>query len=721
MNLGAVFSSTCNALDHSESNHTLLRVHDFQNQLLFLVDCGAMLSILPKTLFVPEIQSSGTLRAANGSEIEIVGKKELLLDISLGRTFVHTFLVGDVHEPIIGADFLGFNRILVSMSRGALLLESTLSFFNHNKEDIKPDYLLELEPDTTDSEAKRDNVVFGYDISSLDSDLQRIIHKYPRVLDVTVFKDPPKHDFRMKIELDTKKPIFSKPRTLPAALELHAMKIVDELQSLGVMKSGSSEYNTNSFVITKSDNSITNPSYRLINDFRPLNAHMLPSHFPLPYVSSLYPRVEGKTIFSRIDFKSAFYSLPLDPDSVKYTTVSVGHRGTFQFLKAPLGLKTSANCFQEFVSTVFRGCDSFFFIFIDDGILFSSSREEHLVHLEIIFKRVFDYGLVLNLKKCDFFVTDLVFLGVRLTVKGILPLTKRVQAIKDISLPLRQKALRSWCGIVAFNRKWLPKAAEIMGPIYDLLEKRGNKPIKWNDKAKEAFETIKLALCDETLLVHPIKGADLQLYSDASNYACGATLRQVFNGECTTIGYFSKRFTPVQQKYSTFTLELLGAKLAITHFAFYLKGRAFTLFLDCKAIVMAVKKKAFENLSNMDFRLIRSIIENTSDVRHISGEINEIPDALSRPEINSMTENISQVIKSFSYEDIADKQTDDFIRRIKSMKNSSLKIEQRVLPDSGKVIFGDASVFSKFRPIVPDCLRFRVFQLYHSLYYYFKS
>ena len=212
MNLGAVFSSTCTALDHSESNHTLLRVRDFQNELLFLVDCGAMLSILPKTLFVPEIQSSGTLRAANGSEIEIVGKKELLLDISLGRTFVHTFLVGDVHEPIIGADFLGFNRILVSMSRGALLLESTLSFFNHNKEDIKPDYLLELEPDTADSNAKRDNVVFGYDISSLDSDLQRIIHKYPRVLDVTVFKDPPKHDFRMKIELDTKKPIFSKPR-----------------------------------------------------------------------------------------------------------------------------------------------------------------------------------------------------------------------------------------------------------------------------------------------------------------------------------------------------------------------------------------------------------------------------------------------------------------------------------------------------------------------------
>lgn len=61
-----------------------------------------------------------TLSAANKSSISTYGSTLVDLDIGLRRTFTHPFVIADVSNAIIGADFLATHNILVDLARRRL-------------------------------------------------------------------------------------------------------------------------------------------------------------------------------------------------------------------------------------------------------------------------------------------------------------------------------------------------------------------------------------------------------------------------------------------------------------------------------------------------------------------------------------------------------------------------------------------------------------------------
>ncbi|GBN98322.1 hypothetical protein AVEN_241729-1 [Araneus ventricosus] len=93
-----------------------------------------------------------------------------------------------------------------------------------------------------------------------------------------------------------------------------------------------------------------------------------------------------------------------------------------------------------------------------------------------------------------------------------------------------------------FYRCFIPKAAHILAPIVQFLEGHTNKKksrssvrksfeqLKWNENAEQAFLAAKNAIAEATLLRHPIPGAQLSLWVDASDVAIGGTLSQLSQG-----------------------------------------------------------------------------------------------------------------------------------------------------------------------------------------------
>jgi hypothetical protein len=65
----------------------------------------------------------------------------------------------------------------------------------------------------------------------------------------------------------------------------------------------------------------------------------------------------------------------------------------------PYGLRNAGNTFQRMMDRVLAGLD-FCFWYLDDIIVASSSRQEHLGHLQQLLQRLQDHGLVINLEKC---------------------------------------------------------------------------------------------------------------------------------------------------------------------------------------------------------------------------------------------------------------------------------------------------------------------------------
>ena len=136
-----------------------------------------------------------------------------------------------------------------------------------------------------------------------------------------------------------------------------------------------------------------------------------------------------------------------------------------------------------------------------------------------------------------------------------------MQAIRDFSLPRTQRKLREFLGMVNFYHRFVPSCAQTLQPLHDLLKTapKGTAPLTWTEASTVTFQSMKDALANATLLVHPQLEAPTCILTDASSSAVGAVLQQQIDTTWCPLAYFSWKLTPAQQKYSTFDRELLAS------------------------------------------------------------------------------------------------------------------------------------------------------------------
>ena len=157
--------------------------------------------------------------------------------------------------------------------------------------------------------------------------------------------------------------------------------------------------------------------------------------------------------------------------------------------------------------------------------------------------------------------------------------------------------------------------------------------LEWLPEHVQAFAESKARLASSVPLAHPDPGAVVALTTDASDVAVGAVLSQ--GPDQAPLGFFSKKLSPAERKYSAFDKELLAIYLSIKHFRPYLDGRHFPVFTDHKPLCGAIKSSA--ERSPRQTRHLSFISEFSTDLRHLSGSDNVVADALSRPSDGAIT------------------------------------------------------------------------------------
>ncbi|GFV38993.1 hypothetical protein TNCV_965591 [Trichonephila clavipes] len=206
--------------------------------------------------------------------------------------------------------------------------------------------------------------------------------------------------------------------------------------------------------------------------------------------------------------------------------------GLYEYTHLCFGLVNAPQTFMRFMHEVLRGLP-FCFVYFDDILCYSENAEEHRSHLRTIFQRLSSYGL--NISKCVFGVTELIFLGHLITPDCIKPLPDKVQAVLDYKQPETVGCLRKVLGLLNFYRRFLPKAAEQQYLLSEFLKgskgKKDSKSLNWSSEAITAFQRCKQVLADAALLAHPSPSAPLALHVDASDYAIGGALHQVVDSE----------------------------------------------------------------------------------------------------------------------------------------------------------------------------------------------
>ena len=115
-------------------------------------------------------------------------------------------------------------------------------------------------------------------------------------------------------------------------------------------------------------------------------------------------------------FQAAFSRLEdffKEPSDVHKTAVTTPF-GLFNFTRTRFGLRNSGQTFQRFIDHVTPGLD-FVFVYLDDLLVTSPDHKTHKKHLQILFARLAEYGIIIGPEKCQFGTTELSFLGHHVT------------------------------------------------------------------------------------------------------------------------------------------------------------------------------------------------------------------------------------------------------------------------------------------------------------------
>ena len=248
----------------------------------------------------------------------------------------------------------------------------------------------------------------------------------------------------------------------------------------------------------------SNGSWRVVGDYRRLNQVTVKDSYSIPFLHDFTENISGSTIFSSIDLFKSYHQIHIHPEHISKTAICTP-AGNWEFLKMSMGLTNAGQTFQRFMNSLFQDL-SFVFVYIDDILIFLSSIEEHRAHLRQVFERLQRNGLIINAAKCLFGQNRLRFLGHIVSDKGIAPVACKVDAINSFSTPQNAQSLRRFLGIVNFYRKFIPQCAKILAPLNSLLQgipAGRNANLSWNEEASTAFEDIKVALSNATLLNYP--------------------------------------------------------------------------------------------------------------------------------------------------------------------------------------------------------------------------
>ena len=162
------------------------------------------------------------------------------------------------------------------------------------------------------------------------------------------------------------------------------------------------------------------------------------SLIPLPKIDEMYASLCGSKIFTMLHLHSGYYHIALDNESKAKTAFITPFR-KYEFNVVPFGLAQAPAYFQQLIPIVLQDCSEFAMAYLDDIIIFSRNEQEHLKHIELIFKKLKEAGLRLRESKCDFFKWEIHYLGHLISVDGIQSLLGKMDSIRDMPKPRSSK------------------------------------------------------------------------------------------------------------------------------------------------------------------------------------------------------------------------------------------------------------------------------------------
>ncbi|MBT0984553.1 reverse transcriptase family protein, partial [Salmonella enterica subsp. enterica serovar Typhimurium] len=245
-------------------------------------------------------------------------------------------------------------------------------------------------------------------------------------------------------------PISLSPYRIAPA-ELRELKVqLQELVDKGFIQPSTSPWGASVLFMRKKDGTL-----RLCIDYRQLNRVTIKNRYPLPRIDDLFDQLRGACVFSKIDLRSGYYQLKIKDEDVHKSAFRTRY-GHYEFLVMPFGLTNAPAAFMRLMNEVFQEyLDRFVIVFIDDILVYSKSKSDHIRHLNLVLRKLREHQLYAKFSKCQFWLTEVAFLGHVVSAQGIQVDPQKITAVENWEQPRTVTEVRSFLGLAGYYRRFV--------------------------------------------------------------------------------------------------------------------------------------------------------------------------------------------------------------------------------------------------------------------------
>ena len=311
---------------------------------------------------------------------------------------------------------------------------------------------------------------------------------------------PPQRVIDFDIELHPgTSPISVTPHRM-APIELQELRVqLHELLDKGFIRPSTSPWGAPVLFAKKKDMTL-----RLYIDYKQLNRVTIKNRYPFPRIDDLFDQLRGARVYSKIDLCTSYHQLRVRETDIPKTAFRMRYRH-FEFTVMPFGLTNTPAAFMDLMQRVFQPyLDQFVVVFVDDILIYSQSEWEHEYHLRIVLQLLRDHQLYAKFNKCEFWLTDVKFLGHVVSASGVLVDPEKVEALMSWERPKLVFEIRSFFGLAGYYRRFIEDFSRIAAPIMRLTRKEVK--FDWDDRCEKAFQELKRRLTPAPILIVSDRG-----------------------------------------------------------------------------------------------------------------------------------------------------------------------------------------------------------------------
>ncbi|GJY93237.1 reverse transcriptase domain-containing protein [Tanacetum coccineum] len=296
---------------------------------------------------------------------------------------------------------------------------------------------------------------------------------------------------------------------------------VGKLVEAGIMREMHyHDWLSNPIMVNKHDN-----SWRMCVDFKDLNKACPKDGYPLPEIDWKVESLCGFPFKCFLDAYKGYHQIQMAKEDEEKTAL-ITSQGIFCYTKMPFSLRNNKATYQRLVDKAFhKQIDRNLEVYVDNLVIKSRTKDEIVRDMEETFQTLREINMKLNPKKCTFGIEEGMFLGYKVSTRGLKVCPDKVDAVLSLPSPKCLKDVQKLNGKLASLNRLLAKSAKKSLPFFKTLKKCTKKSdFCWTTKADEAFKQIKQLIAELPMLVAPIEKEELIVYLAAAKEIVSAVL-----------------------------------------------------------------------------------------------------------------------------------------------------------------------------------------------------